>query len=581
MPHIFYFAGMLSRITLFLSCLLVVSTLYAQKDAAYPRDYFRNPLDIPIVLAGNFGECRPNHFHSGLDIKTQGKENLLVYAVADGYISRIKMEKGGFGHALYVTHPNGYTTLYAHLNKFAAPIQKYMKTAQYKKQGWELDLQLEPSQFPVKKGQQIAWSGNTGGSTAPHLHFEIRDTKTEHPLNPQLFGFDITDNIPPKPTNIAIYDMDKGVYEQTPRMYELIKKGNTYTTKDTVFAYYNVAGIGINLNDYMDGSDNTLTYYTASMLMNGAPFIKIKLDDIGYDVTRYLHAFADYKSLKQNGDWIQLLFQMDGNKLDNIYKYASDYRKYSQRGKLEFADDIPKEVKIEFTDASGNMATILFPVVYKNIKDTTVKECAVGNAFKFHVENTFSNPNVQLTLDENALYESLCFTFNSTYDSQAYSARFDLHKNYVPLHTYATLRIKPDKAIPFDKKDKVALIYNDGKNETGKAAIYDNGWYKASVRNFGNYRLVPDVVPPVINDMQTGKADLSKATQISFTAKDAVTSVKKFTAMLDGKWICFEQKGNAFVYEFDEHCKKGKHTLVVTAADENDNIQTLKYNFTR
>lgn len=572
---------MLLRITFFIGPLLFVTNLFAQKGPVYPKDYFRDPLDIPIILAGNFGECRPNHFHSGLDIKTQGKENLPVYAAADGYISRIKMEKGGFGHALYITHPNGYTTLYAHLNKFAAPVQKHMKAAQYKKQGWEVDLQLEPTQFPVKKGAQIAWSGNTGGSTAPHLHFEIRDTKTEHPLNPQLFGFDIKDNTPPRPTHIAIYDMNKGVYEQTPRMYELYKRGNVYTTKDTVLAFYNVAGIGMKLNDYMDGSDNTLAYYTASLSMNGAPFIKIKLDDIGYDVTRYLHAFADYKTLKQKGDWIQCLFQLDGNKLDNIYEYASQYRQYTQRGKLEFADDTPKDVKIEITDDAGNSTIISFPVMYKKMPDTTAKECIAGNLFRFHVENTFSNPNVQLILDENALYEPLCFSFNATYDSQAYSARYDLHKNYVPLHTYATLRIKPDKAIPFDKKDKVALVYNDDKNETGKAAVNDNGWYKTQVRNFGNYRLVPDDVPPVINDVQNGKTDLSNAIQISFIAKDAVTSVKKFTAMLDGKWICFEQKGNVFVYEFDEHCKKGKHTLVITAADENDNIQTLKYNFTR
>jgi hypothetical protein len=564
------------------SVFMLAGNAVAQKTADYPKGYFRNPLDIPIVLAGNFGECRPNHFHSGLDIKTQGKENLPVYAAGDGYISRIKMERGGFGHALYVTHPNGYTTLYAHLNKFAPPLQQYMKAEQYKKQSWELDIQLEPEQFPVKKVEQIAWSGNTGSSTAPHLHFEIRNSATEHPLNPQLFGFDIEDNIAPKPTRIAIYNMGKPVYEQTPAYYELVKKGDNYTTKnDTIIINSETAGVAIAVNDYMNGSDNTLTYYTAAMFMNDAPFIKIKLDDIGYDVTRYLHAFVDFKTKKQTGEWLQCLFQMDGNQLDNIYEYASEYRRYSQRGRLEFGNELPKKVRIELVDAGGNTTTIAFTVKHKKQNDTATFNCDPANLFTVFKDNKYYSPNVELETDDKAIYEALCLQVTKKYDENSYSGRYEIHKNYVPLHTYATLRIKPDKAIPFNLKDKIALIYTDGANETGKAATLDNGWYKAQIRNFGEYRLVADKEPPVVKALQKNGADLSRANFISFSAKDGITSVKKFRAELDGKWICFEQKGDTFVYEFDEYCPKGKHNLVVTATDENNNTQTTRFNFTR
>ena len=212
------------RILVVSAVILYNLTAYGQAD--YPKDYFRNPLDIPIVLAGNFGECRPNHFHSGIDIKTNEKENYKVYAAAEGYISRIKMEPGGFGHALYVAHPNGYTTLYAHLNDFMPAVQQYVTEQQYKIESWELDITVDPAKFPVKKGEQIAWSGNTGGSAGPHLHFEIRNSATEHPLNPLLFGLPVVDKIPPRPTQLAFYPMPHGIYSLDPQVVKLKNKAH-------------------------------------------------------------------------------------------------------------------------------------------------------------------------------------------------------------------------------------------------------------------------------------------------------------------------------------------------------------------
>lgn len=558
---------------------IALGSLRGNAQQAYPKDYFRNPLDIPILLAGNFGECRPGHFHSGIDIKTGGKENLAVHAAADGYISRIKIEKGGFGHALYVTHPNGYTTLYAHLNNFAEPLQKFLRAEEYKKQSWEADIALQPSQFPVKKGYQIAWSGNTGASTAPHLHFEIRNTQTEHPLNPLLFGFDVKDDIAPKPTELALYDMSKGIYMQTPRMLPLHKSGDIYTT-DTVYVNREVVALGLNVNDYMNGSDNTLNFYTASMYMNEAPFITITLDDIGYDETRYQHAFSDYKAKKQSNKWIQLLLQMDGNRLDHIYTYASDYRKYTQRGRLEFGNDLPKKIRIELADALGNKTTIAFTMICKKTPAEPA-QCSNDLFAGIGAPYSFNNDNVQFTLDEKALYEPICFEFKKTSDPASVSDRYMIHKAYVPVHTWFDLRIKPNSPVPVADQDKIAIVYNDGTEDEGKAAKPGNGWFKASVRNFGEYRLVLDKTAPIIKTLQPNNANLAKAGRVSFSAKDDITAVKKFRGELDGKWICFEPRGDNFFYEFDEHCGKGKHTLVIKATDDNGNTSTLKYNFTR
>ncbi|OSZ82608.1 hypothetical protein CAP35_04905 [Chitinophagaceae bacterium IBVUCB1] len=551
-------------------CMVQAIMADAQKQN-YPLADFRNPLDIPILLAGNFGECRPNHFHSGIDIKTNGEENLPVYAIADGYVSRIKMEAGGFGHALYITHPNGYTSLYAHLNDFAPAIQRFVKTTQYKTESWTMDVQLTASQFPVKKGQLIAWSGNTGGSTAPHLHLEIRDSKTEHPLNPQLFGFDIKDDIAPLPTQIALYDMRTSIYQQTPQIAKLKKKEGVYMA-DTILCNAPLAGIGVNVNDYMNGSDNTLTFYTADIYLDSVKQGTITLDDIGYDVTRYLHAHIDYKTKKQTGEWIQLMYQLRGNALDGIYKWTGN------KGILDIADKKTHRINIALTDANRNTANIFLYI--RAATDTTASICK-SNIFKVNEVNQFEHPNVIIKLNDKALYDDVCFGFAAVKDASGYSDRYRLGDVYVPVHSYFDISIKPNKAIPFALKDKIALVYSDGKDETGKAAMLDNGWYKASVRNMGEYRLVADTTAPVIKPMQKQNAILSKAKRMSFTIKDNITSVKKYRGELDGKWICIEQHGSQYFYTFDEHCPKGKHTLVLTATDENGNTSKLIYNFSR
>ncbi|MCW3121232.1 MAG: metalloendopeptidase [Flavipsychrobacter sp.] len=571
-----------TSIVVLISCLPLFA--FAQKQPAYPQAYFRNPLDIPIFLAGNFGECRPGHFHSGVDIKTLGKENQPVHAAADGYVSRIKMEKGGFGHALYITHPNGYTTLYAHLNKFSPALQQYMEREQYAARHWDVDLPLSPAQFPVKKGQLIAWSGNTGGSTAPHLHFEIRNTQTEHPLNPQLFGLPILDKRPPVVAEVALY---KGsVYDGEPVYLPLVKNDGIYklartdqqkfsVNSDTMQVAATVTGIGINVDDYMDGSDNTIAFYTADLYMDDSLQAQVVLDNIGYDETRYINAYADYKTRQQKHAWVQCLFQQSGNHLDNIYRYLNP-----NKGRIDLTDMRTHKVAISLTDDKGNVSKVQF--FLKPIKipaNTPQSDCIPFYANK---PNTFSNPNITFDLDQRQLYEDMCFTYKSIPQSKGYSDKYILHTPDVPLHHYFDLMIKPNKPVWVDVRSKMVLMYSDGKDEDGRAVTTtDNGWYKAKVRNFGTYWLDIDTIPPVITSVQKNGANLSKAKQILFEVNDATTSVRKFSGYLDGKWICFEQHTNKFFYNFDAHYPKGKHKLQFKAEDENGNTQTFDLTFTR
>jgi hypothetical protein len=546
---------------------------YSQQHKSYPQDYFRNPLNIPILLAGNFGECRPNHFHSGIDIKTQGKENLPVFASASGYVSRIKMEKGGFGHALYISHPKGYTTLYAHLNNFVAPIQQFLTRKQYEKESWAIDIELTPDQFPVKKGQQIGWSGNTGASTAPHLHFEIRDSKTEHPLNPLLFGFPIKDTRSPIPVQVSIYEGSQSIYNQSGKIFALKKAGEYYTpVAGDLMVNSEKVGIGLNVNDFMNGSDNTLNFYTAKWFLDDELQGSIVLDDIGYEETRYLHAYVDYKSRKEKGQWYQLLFQLPGNRLGHLYSGLN-----SENGRLTLPDTNRHQVKIELTDAAGNNSAVLFNIRAINNQSKSVCD------LMFHPSsaNKFESTNLSFSLKPGDLYDDVCFKFKIITDDNNLSDRYQVHFPTVPVHNYFDLKIKPTKAVAFEKRNKVVLMSTDGKEVNGKAASLESGWYKAAVRNFGTYWLTMDTIPPAIRTSLKQNANLAKARKITIYAKENLTSVQNFRAELDGKWILFEPKGDNYFYTFDEHCEKGKHTLVVKASDENNNLQTFIYSFTR
>lgn len=570
----------MKRIATLLFCLSYLHC-YAQNNQAsekpaYPQNYFRNPLDIPIFLAGNFGECRPGHFHSGLDIKTNGEENQPVYAAADGYISRIKMDKAGFGHAIYITHPNGYTTLYAHLNDFAPELQAYLRKEQYKQEKWDIEIQFTASQFPVTKGQQIAWSGNTGGSTAPHLHFEIRDNKTEHPLNPELFGLPFIDKEAPIPHELAVYDMDRSIYEQSPQVFPLQKHTKTYTPKaDTVISFSADVGIGLNVDDYMDGSTNTLAFYSAKLFLDDSLQSEIVLDNIGYEETRYVNAYADYKTKEQQKKWIQCFFKLPGNMLGHIYHNIN-----RRNGVLVLSGEHAHKIRVEIVDAKQNISIVSFYLKHPEpYASPAPHDCT---PFKAGQDNSFAKENVMFSLGKETLYDDVCFQYRRAAASDAYSETFMLHHSYVPLHHFFELEIKPNKVIPFSLHDKIALIYTDGKDTNGKAAWpADKGWYKASVRDFGTYWLVADTTAPVIKPAFKNGADLNKATQILFTVKDDLTSVKRYRGEIDGKWVCFEQHDDRFFYNFDEHCPKGKHELMFTASDENGNTQTVHYTFIR
>ncbi len=550
--------------TVLLSLLLAVA-LPAIAQPQYPQNLFRNPLNIPIKLAGNFGECRPNHFHSGIDIKTNGVENLPVHAAAGGYVSRISMKPGGFGHCLYVTHPEGYTTVYAHLNDFVKPLQDFVRNAQYRAENWELDTVLPASFFPVTQGQQIAWSGNTGSSTAPHLHFEIRNSQTERPLNPQLFGLMPQDSRAPVLRNLYLYNLDYSIYQTSPRKIPLQKSGNEYrpTGGDTIAIAATRVGIGIDGDDYADGSENTLAPLRTSLSANGTPLCGITLDDIGYDETRYLHAYADYSIKQKGGPWVQLMFRLPGNRLTRIYEAPND-------GVVELKN-APVKIEGYWEDAAGQQSRYAFW-----LKNSGKSPAPCRPVWKPDSIISYANANIRLRGDGQALYDAVCETVTETPKAAALSDAFQIGRTDIPLHTSLSVWIKPNRPVPFNLRSKIALIRSDGKKETGAAAVSDSErWYRGNTRAFGTFWLAADTAGPVIAPLKTSGG------MLRFKITDKTTGVASVRAEASGKWILLEQHGDEWSYVFDDRLPKGSYNLRITAHDEVGNETVYSTRFTR
>jgi hypothetical protein len=512
----------------------------------------------------------------GLDCKTDKKVNVHVVAAADGYIAKVKIEPYGFGRCIYINHPNGLTTLYAHLNNFNPALEKYITEQQYQLQSWKVFIDIPAGLFPVKKGQFIAYSGNTGGSQGPHTHFEIRDTKTDKVLNPLLFDFGVTDKIPPDILRLAVYDRSLSTYEQSPRFYPLKKVNGVYVTIPAVItSHTNKLSFAISAFDRYTGSTNKNGIYQAVLYNNNNPVVGFQLDSISYDETRYLNAHIDYKLHSSGGSFVQHLSRLPGCP-EGVYKDVSG------DGVIDLEDDNIHQIKIEVKDANDNTSLLKFAVQKGTVTQqiNIVDSAANYQQREFHPGfiNVFENENVRFYLPEISLYDSIRFKYNEIIPAIGFPI-YQLHNASVPLQTLFTIKIKNTSAAYPDKM--VMHRFANTKNDYAKATN-ENGWYQAAFREFGNFQLMEDTLPPTIrpigfrDGMQAGKLN-----RIVFVILDNTEEVN-FNATLDGQWLMFSNdKGKTFIYNFDEHCPPGAHELKISAADCVGNVTERVYHFTR
>lgn len=544
---------------------------------SYPKGYFRNPLDLPMDLSGNFGELRPNHYHMGLDLKTRRVENQRVFAAADGYISRVKIEPGGFGRAIYINHPNGYTTLYAHLNDFNPQLEHWVKEQQYARESWNVFLELTPGQFPVKKGDFIAFSGNTGGSQAPHLHFEIRRTQDDVNLNPMLFGFPLADNTRPSILRLAVYDRTKSLYEQSPTLIPVKAAGSGYATTPGLLKLGSPkVSFGITAFDTHTGSTNLNGIFEALLYVDNELIVGFRMDNISYNDTRYLNAHIDYRTKANGGPWLELLSELPGN-------IHSIYRKAKGDGAIDISDQQVHSVRIVVKDAYGNTSTLDYSVQYNGA--TPVPLVNAGKMFYPFMLDGLETEQCEFYVGERCLYDSVQIRHSRSANTHAQGVS-DVHAigaPTIPLQEPVLIRIQPTRQLTAAEQQRTVMQWYAGSKNDVQRVEWKNGWASARFRDLGSFRLLTDDTPPqIVPSGFTDGSDLSKATRIVFSVTDNLGKIRNVRPLLDGKWLRFtNDKGRAFIYKFDEHCAPGEHVLTISAEDEAGNRVERSFRFIR
>ncbi len=574
---------------LLLALLISISMCLQAQPPSYPKGYFRDPLGIPIVLSANLGELRPDHWHMGLDIRTDQRENLPVYAVADGYIAHIGIRPESFGRFIIIAHPNGLSTLYAHLNDFFPELEQYVTEQQYKQERWAIELDLPQDKFPVQKSQFIAYSGTTGGSQGPHLHFEIFDSKTEKRYNPLLFGLLIPDNVPPDIVKLAMYDRSKSVYETTPQFFYLKNTGNGYIISKTPLIKTGLTKLSFAIQAYdrMSGTDNPNGIYSATLFLDGEPQVSFLLDNISYEETVYVNANIDYKYRANGGSFLQHLSQLPGD-------HGGVYQQIKGDGVITLSDTTVHTVHIEVKDANDNLSQLNFAIQYNGALATPVMDPHQTDPFAPNKTNDLVKPDFGIHMPAATLYDSIRPMYYRNPSSAVYAVS-DIHQvndASIPLHNDITVRIKPDRTIPEEWENKI-VIQRSSKGTSVRKAEWQNDhstntqWLTARFGDLGIFQAFADILPPQINDPGSYRGggdtiDLSSISRIVFHPTDNFNVIKDFRVELDGHWLRFtNDKGKNWIYIFDDRCPYGVHELQATVKDLVGNTTTKSWWFRR
>lgn len=539
--------------------LILVGFFLLKINLVYAIDY-ASPLDIPLTLSANFGELRSNHFHSGVDFKTQGRIGLVVKSVADGYVSRISVSPTGYGRALYIDHPDGTTTVYGHMDRFVGIIEDFVCDSQYVKNTFSINIYPPKDSLSIKKGEIIGYGGNTGSSGGPHLHFEIRDTETEEPLDPLPFYKEkVKDTRKPLIQAIMIYPQQgKGIVNGKieKQLIKLIKDKSGQLIPNVSLKAWGEVGLGVKAYDYMDNTHNIYGVKNLDLWVNDTLVFSYEMDRFAFSETRYINSFIDWDEWVERKAFFMKSFIDPGNKLRNF--------KLKKDGIIEINEEKKYKIKYVLRDLHGNESNFIFHIDGKKQEIPDYKPR--GTYYSFNRDNRIIADEIDLYIPKGSLYTDIYFTYSKKKNYSAFSSLFTLHKR-IPLHSSCPLTIKIEND-SFPDKDKYGIISLRGKSRIWIGGKYDDGKISANIRELGNFFVSVDSVPPKITEINP--TNWSKTKKISFKINDNLSGISSWYASLDGNFILFEYdaKQSSLFCKFDEkRMKRGKQNLILWVED--------------
>ncbi|MDR0412602.1 MAG: M23 family metallopeptidase [Dysgonamonadaceae bacterium] len=514
------------------------------------------PMDIPLFLSGNFGELRSNHFHSGLDFKTQSVTGIPVKAVDDGYIARINVSPYGYGKALYINHPGGTTSVYAHLDRFAPDVEALVCDSQYRREAFAVNLYFPAGKLPVKKGERIAWSGNSGSSGGPHLHFEIRETKSEKAVDPlPFFKSKITDTRPPEIRGLMLYPQrGKGIVngKTANQPVALVKNKAGQPGVDQPVTAWGAIGVGIKAYDRMNGTTNIYGVNEIVLKVDGKTVFHSVMNRFSFDETRYLNALIDWHEWTENHSFYMKSFIDPGNLL-SIYRSSGN-------GIILINEEKTYQLEYLLTDVYGNETSLKFNI---RGEKAPVPDKRPGTVyFPFHRYNSFSGKGITLEVPRKSLYADLYLNIDTVAGHSPYAPQYIIGER-IPLHSHCPLTLEiPTDTHPDKSKYGIVQLLKEEKNWLG--GKYKGGKIRATTRELGTFTVEADTVPPVITPVNRQKWTANR--RIAFKIDDDLSGIASFRGTLDGQFILFEYDAkNRSLYTGSGRMKKRTETPSATS----------------